>query len=164
MSSCGASRRNPAGSPTKPTPPTLNTRAPPTHINMSGKLGKNEAKRAAEAARKELDSEMTEEERERMLRKGMGIDSGGLQKGEERLAERKLTKEEKKAQTEAKRAALAEKKAQIAAMRAAIDSNRQGERARATRPARVAMMRRVAVAAAAARSARARRARTVRST
>ena len=96
---------------------------------MSGKLVKNEAKRAAEAARKELDNEMTEEERERMLRKGMGIDSGGLQKGEERLAERKLTKEEKKAQTEAKRAALAEKKAQIAAMRAAIDSNRQGERA-----------------------------------
>jgi ABC-type multidrug transport system ATPase subunit len=90
--------------------------------------GKNEAKRAAAAALADLDAEMTEEERERMLRKGMGVDMGGaLQKGEERLAERKLTKEEKKAQTEARRAALAEKKAQMAAMKEAIAQNRQGD-------------------------------------
>jgi len=89
--------------------------------------GKNEAKRAAAAALKDLDSEMTEEERERMLRKGMGVDMGtsAIHKGEDKLAEKKLTKEEKKAQTEARRAALAERKAQQKAMEEQIAANRK---------------------------------------
>lgn len=92
----------------------------------SGKIGKNEAKRAEAEALKDLDSEMTEEERERMLRKGMGVDMGGaLQTGELRLTEKKMTKEEKKAQTEARRAALAERKAQEKAMKDAIAANRK---------------------------------------
>ena len=75
--------------------------------------GKNEAKRAAAAALKDLDSEMTEEERERMLRKGMGVDMGtsAIHKGEDKLAEKKLTKEEKKALQEKKKAERAAKKA-----------------------------------------------------
>ena len=89
--------------------------------------GKNEAKRAAAAALKDLDSEMTEEERERMLKKGMGVDMGtsAIHKGEDKLAEKKLTKEEKKAQTEARRAALAERKAQQKAMDEQIAANRK---------------------------------------
>ena len=76
---------------------------PSTHRVANEMPGKNEAKRAAAAALADMDRTMTEEERQAMVRKGMGV-GGGLDKGEERLAERKLTKEEKKAQTEARRA------------------------------------------------------------
>jgi len=68
------------------------------------------AKSAAIALARELDSEMTEEQRERMEKSGMGV-GGGINKGEENLFEKKMTKEEKKAAQEAKKAALAEKKA-----------------------------------------------------
>ena len=79
---------------------------------MSGKVGKNEAKRLKAQALKEFQSETTEEERERILRRGMGVDLGGaLQKGEEKVFEKKLTKEEKKAAMAAKRAELAERRA-----------------------------------------------------
>jgi ATP-binding cassette subfamily F protein 2 len=92
---------------------------------MAPKLGKNEAKKLEAEARKEFDSEMTEEERQRMIKKGMGIHAGGLQVGEERLVEKKLTKEEQKKKTEERRAALAEKKAQMAAMKAAQEQSRK---------------------------------------
>lgn len=75
------------------------------------------AKEAAFAMKQELDSEMSEEQRQRMLKSGMGISGGGLDKGEAEVFAKKLTKEEKKAQTEAKRAALAEKKAAEKAMK-----------------------------------------------
>jgi hypothetical protein len=52
---------------------------------MGSKFGKNEKKRAEAAAFKELDDELTDEQRAAMLKKGMGIDTGGLQKGEEKL-------------------------------------------------------------------------------
>ena len=52
------------------------------------KLGKNEAKKIAAAKRAELDVEMDEEERKRMLNAGMGI-GGGLHKGDEKDAIRK---------------------------------------------------------------------------
>ena len=79
---------------------------------MSNKVGKNEAKRLKAQALKEFQSETTEEERERILRRGMGVDLGGaLQKGEEKVFEKKLTKEEKKAAMAAKRAELAERRA-----------------------------------------------------
>ena len=68
------------------------------------------AKAAAHAMNKELDSEMTDEERARKEKAGMGI-FGGVNKGEEQLFEKKLSKEEKKAAAEAKRAELAAKKA-----------------------------------------------------
>lgn len=42
------------------------------------KLGKNEAKRLQAAALADLHSEMDDDERERMLRKGMGGQDGGL--------------------------------------------------------------------------------------
>ena len=42
------------------------------------------AKSAAIALAKELDSEMTEEDRERMVNRGMGV-GGGLDKGETQL-------------------------------------------------------------------------------
>ena len=95
--------------------------------------GKNEAKRAAAAALKDLDEgeELTDEQRERQERKGMGLEPNGRgqQLYEERLAAKevapKLSKEEKKAQTEARRAALAERKEQKAAMKAAIAANRE---------------------------------------
>jgi hypothetical protein len=74
-------------------------------------------KEAAFAMKQELDSEMSEEQRQRMLKSGMGISGGGLDKGEAEVFAKKLTKEEKKAQTEAKRAALAEKKAAEKAMK-----------------------------------------------
>ena len=45
---------------------------------MSAKLGKNEAKRLQAAALRDLHSEMDDDERERMLRKGMGGQEGGL--------------------------------------------------------------------------------------
>ena len=76
------------------------------------KLGKNEAKRLQAAALREFHSEMDEDERERMLRRGMGGQEGGLiHKGVDQLVAKKLSKEEKKAMMEQKRAALAEKKA-----------------------------------------------------
>lgn len=68
------------------------------------------AKAAAHAMNKELDSEMTEEERQRKEKAGMGL-FGGINKGEETLFGPKQTKEEKKAAAEAKRAEMAEKKA-----------------------------------------------------
>mmetsp|Transcript_28586 Transcript_28586/g.87476 ORF Transcript_28586/g.87476 Transcript_28586/m.87476 type:complete len:702 (+) Transcript_28586:96-2201(+) len=68
------------------------------------------AKQAAFAMAKELDSEMSEEQRQRMEKSGMGV-GGGLNKGEDALFEKKLTKEEKKAQLEAKKAEIAAKKA-----------------------------------------------------
>ena len=43
-----------------------------------------EAKKAAFAMKQELDSEMSEEQRERMEKSGMGI-GGGLNKGEDQL-------------------------------------------------------------------------------
>jgi ATP-binding cassette subfamily F protein 2 len=67
-------------------------------------------KAAAIAMSKELDSEMTEEERARKEKSGMGL-FGGVNKGEEQLFGPKMTKEEKKAAAEAKRAELAAKKA-----------------------------------------------------
>jgi len=75
-------------------------------------MGKKEkaAKQAAFQMQKELDSEMTEEERQAKEKAGMGI-FGGLNKGEEQLFEKKLTKEEKKAAMEAKKAEIAAKKA-----------------------------------------------------
>ena len=70
-----------------------------------------------------------------MLKSGMGISGGGLDKGETEIFGKKLSKEEKKAQTEARRAALAEKKAaekamkdQIARARGdAVDGDEGGE-------------------------------------
>ena len=94
----------------------------------SGKAGKNEQKRAAADALKDLDSEMTEEERQAMERRGMGGQFGGLQTGQDQLVAKKLTKEEKKAQTEARRVAMAEKKEQMAAMKAAQDAQRKVRR------------------------------------
>lgn len=68
---------------------------------MAPKLGKNERRRVEAAARAELDGdELSEEQRAAMLRKGMGIDAGGLQKGEEKLFDKKMSKEEKKAAME----------------------------------------------------------------
>lgn len=69
-----------------------------------------EAKNAAFKMNKELDSEMTEEERERKEKSGMGL-FGGVNKGEEELFAKKETKEEKKAKAEAKRLEMAAKKA-----------------------------------------------------
>eukprot|EP00966_Prymnesium_polylepis_P033945 789199-Prymnesium_polylepis.1 len=68
------------------------------------------AKSAAIAMSKELDTELTEEERERKEKAGMGL-FGGVNKGEEELFAKKETKEEKKAKAEAKRAEMAAKKA-----------------------------------------------------
>jgi len=68
-----------------------------------------EAKKAAHAMKQALDSEMTEEERQRMEKSGMGV-GGGLNKGEEKLFEKKLSKEEKKAEAERKKAERAAKK------------------------------------------------------
>mmetsp|Transcript_22705 Transcript_22705/g.49616 ORF Transcript_22705/g.49616 Transcript_22705/m.49616 type:complete len:703 (+) Transcript_22705:142-2250(+) len=68
------------------------------------------AKQAAFAMQKELDSEMTDEQRQRLEKQGMGI-HGGINKGEEQLFEKKLSKEEKKAALEAKKAEIAAKKA-----------------------------------------------------
>ncbi len=68
-----------------------------------------EAKKAAFAMKQALDSEMTEEDRQRMEKSGMGV-GGGLNKGEEKLFEKKLTKEEKKAEAERKKAERAAKK------------------------------------------------------
>ena len=62
---------------------------------MAPKLGKNAAKRAAAAQLAELDTEMSEEQRQAMLQKGMGV-GGGLHKGEDELFEKKMSKEEKK--------------------------------------------------------------------
>jgi hypothetical protein len=67
-------------------------------------------KNAAFAMAKELDSEMTEEERLRKEKSGMGL-FGGVNKGEDELFAKKETKEEKKAKAEAKRAEMAAKKA-----------------------------------------------------
>ena len=64
---------------------------------------------AMAAMNKELDQEMTDEERARKEKSGMGI-FGGVNKGEEQLFEKKLSKEEKKAAADAKRAELAAKK------------------------------------------------------
>ena len=67
------------------------------------------AKEAAFAMKKALDSEMTEEEMQRMAKSGMGV-FGGINKGEVQLFEKKLTKEEKKAEAERKKAERAAKK------------------------------------------------------
>ena len=74
----------------------------------------------------ELNSEMTEEEAERMQRSGMGI-GGGLDKGEATLFEKKLSKEEKKALSEQKKAEREEKKEAEKALQAKIARNRAGE-------------------------------------
>ena len=92
-------------------------------------MGKNEEKRATKAAMSDFNSEMTEEEREAMVRRGMGIHGGGLVAGEDQLVAKKLSKEEKKAQTEARRAAMAEKKNQVAAMKAAQQASRDASMA-----------------------------------
>mmetsp|Transcript_21575 Transcript_21575/g.65489 ORF Transcript_21575/g.65489 Transcript_21575/m.65489 type:complete len:837 (-) Transcript_21575:364-2874(-) len=78
---------------------------------MAGKIGKNEAKRMKAQALKEFMAETDEEERQAFLRKGMGLHEGGLQKGEEKVFDKKLTKEEKKALMAEKKAAIAAKKA-----------------------------------------------------
>jgi ATP-binding cassette subfamily F protein 2 len=70
-----------------------------------------QAKNAAFAIAQELDSEMTDEQRERMQKSGMGVGMGGINSGEEKLFEKKLSKEEKKAQAEAKKAERDAKKA-----------------------------------------------------
>ena len=74
----------------------------------------------------ELNSEMTEEEAERMQRSGMGI-GGGLDKGEATLFEKKMSKEEKKALSEQKKAEREEKKDAEKALQAKIARNRAGE-------------------------------------
>ena len=99
-------------------------------ITMS-KLGKNEAKKIAAAKRAELDAEMTEEERQRMLNAGMGI-GGGLHKGDEKLFEKKLTKEEKKLAAAARKAErLAAKAERASGERASNASEEGGEEAAA---------------------------------
>ena len=71
----------------------------------------------------ELNSEMTEEEQERMLKSGMGI-GGGIDKGETELFAKKLSKEEKKALAEKKKAERDEKKEAEKALQAKIARNR----------------------------------------
>ena len=98
------------------------------------KLGKNEAKKIAAAKRAELDAEMTEEERQRMLNAGMGI-GGGLHKGDEKLFEKKLTKEEKKLAAAARKAErLAAKAERASGERASNASEEGGEEAAAPPP------------------------------
>ena len=100
-------------------------------ITMS-KLGKNEAKKIAAAKRAELDEEMDEEERKRMLNAGMGI-GGGLHKGDEKLFEKKLTKEEKKLAAAARKAErLAAKAERASGERASNASEEGGEEAAAS--------------------------------
>jgi len=95
------------------------------------KLGKNEAKKIAAAKRAELDVEMDEEERKRMLNAGMGI-GGGLHKGDEKLFEKKLTKEEKKLAAAARKAErLAAKAERASGERASNASEEGGEEAAA---------------------------------
>ena len=98
------------------------------------KLGKNEAKKIAAAKRAELDVEMDEEERKRMLNAGMGI-GGGLHKGDEKLFEKKLTKEEKKLAAAARKAErLAAKAERASGERASNASEEGGEEAAAPPP------------------------------
>ena len=97
------------------------------------KLGKNEAKKIAAAKRAELDAEMTEEERQRMLNAGMGI-GGGLHKGDEKLFEKKLTKEEKKLAAARKAERLAAKAERASGERASNASEEGGEEAAAPPP------------------------------
>jgi len=82
-----------------------------------------QAKNAAFAMAQELNSEMTEEEQERMLKSGMGI-GGGIDKGETELFAKKLSKEEKKALAEKKKAERDEKKEAEKALQAKIARNR----------------------------------------
>ena len=89
------------------------------------KLGKNEAKKIAAAKRAELDAEMTEEERQRMLNAGMGI-GGGLHKGDEKLFEKKLTKEEKKLAAAARKAERLAAKAESASGERASNASEEG--------------------------------------
>jgi ATPase subunit of ABC transporter with duplicated ATPase domains len=99
------------------------------------KLGKNEAKRLAAAARAELDEEVDEETRQRQLRRGMGLvatDDAANSKYEERMAAQKQSKEEKEAAKAAAKERLAAKKAERAEakeaeaeMRAKIEANRR---------------------------------------
>ena len=99
---------------------------------IMSKLGKNEAKKIAAAKRAELDAEMTEEERQRMLNAGMGI-GGGLHKGDEKLFEKKLTKEEKKLAAAARKAErLAAKAERASGERASNASEEGGEEAAAS--------------------------------
>ena len=101
---------------------------------IMSKLGKNEAKKIAAAKRAELDAEMTEEERQRMLNAGMGI-GGGLHKGDEKLFEKKLTKEEKKLAAAARKAErLAAKAERASGERASNASEEGGEEAAASAP------------------------------
>ena len=101
---------------------------------IMSKLGKNEAKKIAAAKRAELDAEMTEEERQRMLNAGMGI-GGGLHKGDEKLFEKKLTKEEKKLAAAARKAErLAAKAERASGERASNASEEGGEEAAAPPP------------------------------
>ena len=100
---------------------------PRAHAAMPKK--ERAAKNAAIAMAKELDSEMTEEERERKEKAGMGV-FGGLNKGEDELFAKKATKEEKKAAAEAKRAEMAAKKA---AKKAAEGGDEEGDDADMTR-------------------------------
>lgn len=82
-----------------------------------------QAKNAAFAMAQELNSEMTEEEQERMLKSGMGV-GGGLNAGETELFAKKLTKEEKKALAEKKKAEREEKKEAERQLQAKIARNR----------------------------------------
>ena len=98
------------------------------------KIGKNEAKRIAAEKRAELDSETTEEERQRILNAGMGV-GGGLHKGDEKLFEKKLTKEEKKLAAAARKAErLAAKAERASGERASNASEEGGEEAAAPPP------------------------------
>ena len=87
------------------------------------KLGKNEAKRAAAAGLRELDQEMTEEERQREMHKTV---KEHIHKGEDELFEKKLTKEEKKAVMAAKKAERDAKKAAQKALQDKIAARRGG--------------------------------------
>ena len=87
------------------------------------------AKQAAFQMQKELDSEMTDEQRERMEKSGMGVGMGGMNTGAEELFEKKLTKEEKKA-------LAAQKKAERDAKKAAKAAEAGGRRRRRRRRSR----------------------------
>ena len=90
------------------------------------------AKQAAFAMQKELDSEMTDEQRERMEKSGMGVGMGGMNTGAEELFEKKLTKEEKKLAAAARKAErLAAKAERASGERASNASEEGGEEASA---------------------------------
>ena len=84
------------------------------------------AKQAAFQMQKELDSEMTDEQRERMVKSGMGVGVGGMNAGADELFEKKLTKEEKKALAAQKKAEREAKKAAKAAEAGGGDDDDDG--------------------------------------